>query len=136
MILRAIRWSWHLIRTGKTRFLLSEIWMRLYKEIQEKQYPPQKESLQKLSVPFSGTIELETKNPIAYESPDHLIPWGTSRDNSTNKKFVAHMARLIGKDIRNTTLGALDLGCSGGQLVADFRDLGWAAVGLEGSIFP
>lgn len=29
----------------------------------------------------------------------------------------------------------LDLGCSGGQLVADFRSVGWDAVGLEGSDF-
>ena len=27
----------------------------------------------------------------------------------------------------------LDLGCSGGQLVADFRSIGWISVGLEGS---
>jgi 2-polyprenyl-3-methyl-5-hydroxy-6-metoxy-1,4-benzoquinol methylase len=27
----------------------------------------------------------------------------------------------------------LDLGCSGGQLVKDFLDLGWTAAGLEGS---
>lgn len=135
MILRALRWSWHLVRTGKTRFLFSEVWMRCYKQLQESSYPSKKAALQQLSRPFSGVITLETNHPIAFESPDHLIPWGTSRDNSTNKKFVAHMAELIGRDIQNTTLGVLDLGCSGGQLVADYRELGWAAVGLEGSDF-
>jgi len=135
MIFRALRWSWELIRTGQTRFLLCEIWMRMYKQIQEWLYPMRKSGLQGLSQPFTGEIKLETKNPIAFESPDHLIPWGTSRDNSTNKKFVTHMAKLIGRNQPGKVLGALDLGCSGGQLVADYRELGWAAVGLEGSDF-
>ncbi len=80
-------------------------------------------------------IRLETKNPVAFESPDHLIPWGTMRDNSTNKKFVALMAARIRRENPGSVLGAMDIGCSGGQLVRDFRDLGWLAVGLEGSDF-
>jgi SAM-dependent methyltransferase len=135
MIFRALRWSWELIRTGQTRFLLRESWMRLYKQVQEWLYPMRRGRLQQISKPFSGEIKLETEHPIAFESPDHLIPWGTSRDNSTNKKFVAHMAKLIGREQPGQVLAALDLGCSGGQLVADYRELGWAAVGLEGSDF-
>lgn len=57
------------------------------------------------------------------------------RDNSTNKKFVISMARRIQTEAGDKPLGALDLGCSGGQLVKDFLDLGWLAVGLEGSDF-
>jgi 2-polyprenyl-3-methyl-5-hydroxy-6-metoxy-1,4-benzoquinol methylase len=72
---------------------------------------------------------------VAYESPDHKIPFGTMRDNSTNKKFVEFMATRIQSEARETPLGALDLGCSGGQLVRDFSELGWLAVGLEGSDF-
>jgi SAM-dependent methyltransferase len=135
MIFRAAKWALLLIREGQTKFLLQEMWMRFYKQIQEWTYPGRRAGLQHLSRPFDGTISLETGHPIAFESPDHLIPWGTSRDNSTNKKFVAHMATLIGSDNPNAILGALDLGCSGGQLVADYRELGWAAVGLEGSDF-
>jgi SAM-dependent methyltransferase len=135
MIFRAAKWGLQLVREGQTRFLLRETWMRVYKELQEGIYPLRRARLQQLSKPFEGTIALETLHPIAFESPDHLIPWGTSRDNSTNKKFVAEMAGKIGMVNKNTILGVLDLGCSGGQLVADFRELGWAAVGLEGSDF-
>src|SRR6185369_10758302 len=135
MMLRAAKWALQLIRDGQTAFLFREVWMRLYKQIQEWIYPSQQNRLKGISKPFQGTILLETKHPIAFESPDHLIPWGTSRDNSTNKKFVAKMAIRICRENPDATLGALDLGCSGGQLVADFRELGWAAVGLEGSDF-
>jgi 2-polyprenyl-3-methyl-5-hydroxy-6-metoxy-1,4-benzoquinol methylase len=45
------------------------------------------------------------------------------------------MARRICSESSSGTLGSLDLGCSGGQLVKDFTDLGWMAVGLEGSDF-
>jgi 2-polyprenyl-3-methyl-5-hydroxy-6-metoxy-1,4-benzoquinol methylase len=78
---------------------------------------------------------LETKHTVAFESPDHLIPWGTRRDNSTNKKFVTVMLQRIEGEFPGVTRGSLDLGCSGGQLVDDFRSLGWLAVGLEGSDF-
>jgi hypothetical protein len=33
-------------------------------------------------------LKLQTEFPIAYESPDHLMPWGTMRDNSTNPAFI------------------------------------------------
>jgi 2-polyprenyl-3-methyl-5-hydroxy-6-metoxy-1,4-benzoquinol methylase len=45
------------------------------------------------------------------------------------------MARRIQAEAEGRPLGALDLGCSGGQLVKDFLDLGWLSVGLEGSDF-
>jgi len=63
---------------------------------------------------------------------DHQKPWGTKQDNHTNKKFVTLFANRIKQELSGVTPGYLDLGCSGGQLVKDFRDLGWLAVGLEG----
>ena len=54
-------------------------------------------------------------------------------DNSSNKKFVLHMQTLVEQWQGRGPKGFMDLGCSGGQLVADFKSLGWDAVGLEGS---
>src|SRR5438552_16043274 len=95
MIFRGIRWAWHLIQEGQTKFLFMELWMRLYKQWHEFVFSIKyKLSSQLLPAP-DVKLQLETKYPIAYESPDHVVPWGTGRDNSTNKKFVAHMAELI-----------------------------------------
>jgi len=135
MHIPGVSWAWYLIRNGHTRFLLREIWMRLYKAAYEIVFPLKYHVFGRRPPRWTGRIELETKHPVAYESPDHAIPWGTSRDNSTNKKFVMLMARRIQADVGGGPLGALDLGCSGGQLVTDFLDLGWMAVGLEGSDF-
>jgi SAM-dependent methyltransferase len=46
---------------------------------------------------------------------------------------VSSLTRRIEREIPGVRHGLLDLGCSGGQLVRDFRDMGWLAVGLEGS---
>ncbi len=109
--------------------------MRLYKEWREFLFALKYRVFGRPPGAKDFQIVLETKHPIAYESPDHLNPWGTSRDNSTNKKFVETMARRLQAQMPAATLGVLDLGCSGGQLVKDFADLGWMAVGLEGSDF-
>ena len=135
MRIPGVSWAWELIRTGKTHYLFADAWMRLYKLIQEWIFYFRIRIFGKLPVPVDHLIRLETKHPLAFESPDHLIPWGTSRDNSTNKKFVTVMRERIEREFPNATCGVLDLGCSGGQLVADFRNLGWLAVGLEGSDF-
>jgi len=135
MRIPGVSWAWELIRTGRTNYLIAECWMRFYKAVQEWLFALRWHVFGKLPGPGEFGIKLETKNPIAFESPDHLIPWGTSRDNSTNKKFVTVMRNRILRENPNTTLGSLDLGCSGGQLVADFRSFGWMAVGLEGSDF-
>ena len=76
-------------------------------------------------------ITLVTNHPVAYESPDHLYPWGTKQDNSTNPNFVEEINNYFNKDAFNF----LDLGCSGGQLVIDMKNLhpNNVAVGLEGS---
>ena len=77
-------------------------------------------------------IILETKYPIAYDSPDHIFPWGTKNDNSTNEGFIKETLdfwKQRGKD----KINFLDLGCSGGELVVDYINKGHLAIGLEGS---
>lgn len=81
----------------------------------------------------TGRVSVNTDFPIAFESPDHLVPWGTMNDNSTNRKFILHMLTLVEQQQGPGPKAFLDLGCSGGQLVKDFKRLGWQAVGLEGS---
>lgn len=109
--------------------------MRFYKVIQEWIFALRWRVFGRLPEPGEFGIKLDTQYPVAFESPDHLIPWGTSRDNSTNKKFVTVMRNRIRYENPQGISALLDLGCSGGQLVADFRSLGWLAVGLEGSDF-
>jgi len=74
-------------------------------------------------------ISLITNHSIAYESPDHILPWGTMRDNSTSPEFIAELENYFS----NQPITMMDLGCSGGQLVVDFYNKGHVAVGLEGS---
>lgn len=78
-------------------------------------------------------VSVVTDHPIAFASPDHVVPHGTRYNNSTNRKFVLLMHDRFRRLFPKTPLAFLDLGCSGGQLVADFASLGWLAVGLEGS---
>ena len=44
------------------------------------------------------------------------------------------MDKKLGREF-DGALRMMDLGCSGGQTVADFMKLGWQGVGLEGSDF-
>jgi 2-polyprenyl-3-methyl-5-hydroxy-6-metoxy-1,4-benzoquinol methylase len=74
-------------------------------------------------------ISVITKHTIAYDSPDHLLPWGTMRDNTTSPEFIEEMENNFPK----LKLNVMDLGCSGGQLAVDFHNRGHLAVGLEGS---
>lgn len=78
-------------------------------------------------------IKVITKHQIAYESPDHIAPCGTMQDNSTNRTFIILINKLLAREFVSKQLNFLDLGCAGGQLVRDFRDLGYISVGLEGS---
>ena len=82
-----------------------------------------------------GIFKRETKYPVAFESPDHLAPKGTAVNNSTNKKFILYMDAKLRGECGNGTLRMIDLGCAGGQTVADFMTLGWQGMGLEGSDF-
>lgn len=75
-------------------------------------------------------ITLKAEREIAYDSPDHLQPWGTKRCNGSNPRFIAKICNLFEKqDVPKI----LDLGCAGGKMARDFIDAGCIAVGLEGS---
>lgn len=78
-------------------------------------------------------IQVATKYPVAFTSPDYIVLWGTKNDNSTNGKFVLLLDQIVQLHKFEKRKGFLDLGCAGGQLVKDFHDLGWLSVGLEGS---
>ena len=79
------------------------------------------------------TLTVVTDHPVAFTSPDHQVPHGTKFNNSTNRKFVWLMNRHLHRQFPQGPRCFMDLGCSGGQLVADFAALRWIAVGLEGS---
>jgi 2-polyprenyl-3-methyl-5-hydroxy-6-metoxy-1,4-benzoquinol methylase len=78
-------------------------------------------------------IILKTDHPIAYDSPDHLMPWGTMRDNTTNANFIEEIHEFFKLNYDLDNFNFLDLGCSGGQLAVDFYKQGNLSVGLEGS---
>jgi len=130
---RGISWAFGRIVRGELDFLAGELWSRAYKVPWSVAFQKHLNRVGPKPHPLNGKVSLETQHPVAYESPDHQAPWGTKYDNNTNRKFVLHMAGLISQAKPNENHASLDLGCSGGQLVKDFRDLGWLAVGLEGS---
>tara|TARA_Y100000592_G_scaffold79104_1_gene124620 strand:- start:272 stop:967 length:696 start_codon:yes stop_codon:yes gene_type:complete len=77
-------------------------------------------------------IRIETDKPVAFDSPDHIDPWGTARDNTTNINFVNELYEYF----EQKPFSFLDLGCSGGQLVVDILNLNPnenISIGLEGS---
>ncbi|MBT7349980.1 hypothetical protein HN803_04250 [candidate division WWE3 bacterium] len=76
------------------------------------------------------TFRVETEYPIAFDSPDHLYPWGTRRDNTTNETFVQD---LISRFLSESKIHVIDLGCSGGGLINNWLDHTDYAIGLEGS---
>jgi len=75
-------------------------------------------------------MELETDCPIAIDTDDHKIPWGTAQDNTRSPRFVARCEELFQRQ-----LTYLDLGCSGGGLALDFILRGHRGFGVEGSDF-
>ena len=76
----------------------------------------------------SQKIEVRCQNIVAVDSPDHIAPRGTAENHMTHFGFIVAMKRRLGPG-----KAMLDLGCSSGRLVRDFRRIGWTAVGLEGS---
>lgn len=77
-------------------------------------------------------ILLRAERSVAFESPDHNVPWGTRLDNSRNLRFNEKLARLYSPD-RERPVSVLDLGCSGGGFVRSLLNAGFFAMGLEGS---
>ncbi len=79
---------------------------------------------------YAQKLILKAEREVAYQSPDHLNPWGTKRDNSVNRRFNDKLYKLFPQ---GAALKILDLGCSGGGFVKNCLDDGFMAVGLEGS---
>jgi FkbM family methyltransferase len=75
------------------------------------------------------TIKMKTDKPVAFDSPDHIQPWGTANDNSTNTAFNEKLFWWLPKK----DVSLLDIGCSGGGFVKSLIDAGCLAVGVEGS---
>lgn len=74
-------------------------------------------------------ITLKTDYPLAFDSLDHLNPYGCVQDSNTNKEYIAEVKCYF----NNNTIKLLDIGCAGGQLMIDHHLIGDLAVGLEGS---
>lgn len=75
------------------------------------------------------SLRLVTAHPIAYSSPDYIVPCGTKNDNNRNGLFCQRLVNHIGK----RPVSVLDLGCAGGGMVEDFINAGHVAIGIEGS---
>lgn len=75
------------------------------------------------------TLQFDAEKPLAFDSPDHLVPRGTRNDNTRHPRFVRRAEQVL-SEIRH-----LDIGCAGGGLVWDFSFAGHLSVGVEGSDF-
>ena len=75
---------------------------------------------------------LRAERQCAYDSPDHLVPWGTRRNRSTSETFNEKLWLLYPA---TQVVKVLDLGCAGGDFVKSCIDDGNFAVGIEGSTF-
>lgn len=122
--------------TGQFRRVWNEVHVRLYRAVWAGLWyfvmPFRRAGRQADPTPFAR----ETKHPVAFESPDHIAPKGTAVNNSTNKKFVLYMDAKLRREFGDQAqLRMMDLGCAGGQTVADFMTLCWQGVGIEGSDF-
>jgi SAM-dependent methyltransferase len=89
----------------------------------------QAESILQMLYPKGIAIECNPTKLVAYESLDHIHPWGTKQDNSKNLEFNNALYELI--PIQE--LSVLDIGCSGGGFVKTLLDAGVLAAGIEGS---
>jgi SAM-dependent methyltransferase len=130
-VLRAIRFLFR----GEFRRVWREVHVRIYRPVWEILFVLIQPGRARGRSEPGGTFAVKTNHRVAFESPDHLAPKGTAENNSTNKKFVLHMDERVRRELNAPVepLNFLDLGCSGGQLVADFLKLKWRGVGLEGS---
>jgi len=76
-----------------------------------------------------GCPTIRTEAPVAYDSPDHIVPWGTANDNSKNERFTCKLITLLRAD----RVSVMDLGCSGGGQIRQFIEQGYFGIGVEGS---
>lgn len=124
------------IFTGQFRRVWNEVHVRIYRVVWAVLWyfvMPFRKAGRK---PVAGTFSRVTDFPVAFESPDHIAPKGTAVNNSTNKKFILHMDALLHREFpSHGDFRMMDLGCAGGQTIADFMTLCWQGVGLEGSDF-
>ena len=74
-------------------------------------------------------ITVKTNKNIAFDSLDHMHPFGVVRDNNSNSYYIQE----VKKHFNNEKISVMDLGCAGGQIIVDHSNLGDIAVGLEGS---
>lgn len=77
-------------------------------------------------------FEVETKYPIAIDSPDTLFPFGAARDNYTSSEFVCEFTKYYESLGNKKPFYGMDLGCAGGQFIVDFVNNGNKGIGLEG----
>ena len=87
-----------------------------------------KDLLKWASVPARVPLFLASSSGVAADSVDHIVPKGTSRDNTRWPRLAIWAEEFFGRKIR-----FLDLGCSGGGVVFDLHLGGHAAAGVEGS---
>ena len=127
---QSLKIGFQLISQGRWSSLSERIHGKLYKGFYDFLFILDKKSGSEL---IDGNLKVVTEHKVAFDSPDHIAPCGTKLDNSTNRSFVLIMDKLLRREFPNMQLKFLDLGCSGGQLVKDFRDLGYVSAGLEGS---
>lgn len=130
-IARAIRFLF----TGQFRRVWNEVHVRLYRTAWEVLWLFIAPARRAGRPEPRGVLGRETEHPVAFASPDHIAPKGTAVNNSTNKKFVLHMDAKLHREFGDGTLQVMDLGCAGGQMIADFISLKWHGVGIEGSDF-
>tara|TARA_R110000824_G_scaffold146823_2_gene315953 strand:+ start:752 stop:1420 length:669 start_codon:yes stop_codon:yes gene_type:complete len=78
-------------------------------------------------------FKVETEFPIAFDSPDHIYPWGTKRDNHSDTRFILQSIEFIKKIKNKEDIKVMDLGCSGGGLIKEWLSYTDYAIGLEGS---
>lgn len=76
----------------------------------------------------SSKVRVVTNHPIAVDSDDHKHPVGSINDNYADRGFILALLEEFPALER-----FCDLGCAGGELVAQLDSLGVTAVGVEGS---
>ena len=80
--------------------------------------------------PDQAHFALRTDAPIAADSPDHIVPWGTANDDTRDAHFNEKLYEFMAY---HRPLYVLDLGCAGGGFVRSLLEDGHFALGLEGS---